>query len=87
MYEQVVARYGRLDVVLQQHGTDGSRRSLRAGHQPRDLAPGARREPDQHLPFPAGTASRTLASDDSGFITAAALPLDGGITEAFTVPE
>ncbi|WP_312878729.1 SDR family oxidoreductase [Amycolatopsis echigonensis] len=28
-----------------------------------------------------------LASDDSGFITAAALPLDGGITEAFTVPQ
>jgi NAD(P)-dependent dehydrogenase (short-subunit alcohol dehydrogenase family) len=28
-----------------------------------------------------------LASDDSGFITTAALPLDGGITEAFTVPE
>jgi NAD(P)-dependent dehydrogenase (short-subunit alcohol dehydrogenase family) len=28
-----------------------------------------------------------LASDDSGFITASALPLDGGITEAFTVPE
>ncbi|MGW4120933.1 SDR family oxidoreductase [Nocardia sp. NPDC004711] len=28
-----------------------------------------------------------LASDDSGFLTAAALPLDGGITEAFTVPE
>jgi NAD(P)-dependent dehydrogenase (short-subunit alcohol dehydrogenase family) len=28
-----------------------------------------------------------LASDDSGFITAAALPLDGGITEAFTIPE
>ncbi|GAB2727147.1 SDR family oxidoreductase [Kitasatospora kifunensis] len=28
-----------------------------------------------------------LASDDSGFITATALPLDGGITEAFTVPE
>ena len=28
-----------------------------------------------------------LASDDSGFITAAALPLDGGITEAFTVPD
>jgi NAD(P)-dependent dehydrogenase (short-subunit alcohol dehydrogenase family) len=28
-----------------------------------------------------------LASDDSGFITGAALPLDGGITEAFTVPE
>lgn len=28
-----------------------------------------------------------LASDDAGFITAAALPLDGGITEAFTVPE
>lgn len=28
-----------------------------------------------------------LASDDSGFITAAALSLDGGITEAFTVPE
>lgn len=28
-----------------------------------------------------------LASDDSGFITAAALPLDGGITSAFTIPE
>jgi len=28
-----------------------------------------------------------LASDDAGFITAAAVPLDGGITEAFTVPE
>ncbi len=28
-----------------------------------------------------------LASDDAGFITAAALPLDGGITEAFTVPD
>jgi NAD(P)-dependent dehydrogenase (short-subunit alcohol dehydrogenase family) len=27
-----------------------------------------------------------LAGDDSGFITGAALPLDGGITEAFTVP-
>lgn len=35
-----------------------------------------------------GTAAIAfLASDDSGFITAAALPLDGGITEAFTVPE
>ncbi|WP_035803571.1 SDR family oxidoreductase [Kitasatospora mediocidica] len=28
-----------------------------------------------------------LAGDDAGFITGAALPLDGGITEAFTVPE
>jgi NAD(P)-dependent dehydrogenase (short-subunit alcohol dehydrogenase family) len=28
-----------------------------------------------------------LASDESGFITAAAVPLDGGITTAFTVPE
>jgi NAD(P)-dependent dehydrogenase (short-subunit alcohol dehydrogenase family) len=28
-----------------------------------------------------------LASDDSGFITAGAIPLDGGITQAFTVPE
>ncbi|MBV9792570.1 MAG: SDR family oxidoreductase [Actinobacteria bacterium] len=28
-----------------------------------------------------------LASADAGFITAAALPLDGGITQAFTVPE
>lgn len=28
-----------------------------------------------------------LASDDAGFITAAAIPLDGGITAAFTVPE
>jgi NAD(P)-dependent dehydrogenase (short-subunit alcohol dehydrogenase family) len=28
-----------------------------------------------------------LASDDSGYITAAALSLDGGITRAFTVPD
>jgi NAD(P)-dependent dehydrogenase (short-subunit alcohol dehydrogenase family) len=28
-----------------------------------------------------------LASDDAGFIAGAALPLDGGITRAFTVPE
>jgi NAD(P)-dependent dehydrogenase (short-subunit alcohol dehydrogenase family) len=28
-----------------------------------------------------------LASDNAGFITAAAIPLDGGITRAFTVPE
>ena len=28
-----------------------------------------------------------LASDEAGFITAAAIPLDGGITAAFTVPE
>jgi NAD(P)-dependent dehydrogenase (short-subunit alcohol dehydrogenase family) len=28
-----------------------------------------------------------LASDDSGLITGAALPLDGGITRAFTVPD
>lgn len=28
-----------------------------------------------------------LAGDDAGFITAAAIPLDGGITAAFTVPE
>lgn len=34
----------------------------------------------------AGTVA-FLASDDAGFITAAALPLDGGITAAFTVPE
>jgi NAD(P)-dependent dehydrogenase (short-subunit alcohol dehydrogenase family) len=34
----------------------------------------------------AGTVA-FLASDDAGFITAAALPLDGGITQAFTVPE
>lgn len=34
----------------------------------------------------AGTVA-FLASDDAGFITAAALPLDGGITEAFTVPD
>ncbi|HWE56823.1 MAG TPA: SDR family oxidoreductase [Acidimicrobiales bacterium] len=27
-----------------------------------------------------------LASDDAGFITAAALPVDGGITTAFTIP-
>jgi NAD(P)-dependent dehydrogenase (short-subunit alcohol dehydrogenase family) len=35
----------------------------------------------------AAAAVAFLASDDSGFITAAALPLDGGITQAFTVPE
>lgn len=34
----------------------------------------------------AGTVA-FLASDDSGFITAAALPLDGGITTAFTVAD
>jgi NAD(P)-dependent dehydrogenase (short-subunit alcohol dehydrogenase family) len=34
----------------------------------------------------AGTVA-FLADDDSGFITGAAIPLDGGITEAFTVPE
>jgi NAD(P)-dependent dehydrogenase (short-subunit alcohol dehydrogenase family) len=28
-----------------------------------------------------------LASDDAGFVTAAALSLDGGITNAFTVPD
>ena len=28
-----------------------------------------------------------LAGDDSGFITGAAIPLDGGITTAFTVPD
>jgi NAD(P)-dependent dehydrogenase (short-subunit alcohol dehydrogenase family) len=28
-----------------------------------------------------------LASDDAGFITGAALPLDGGITRAFTIPD
>jgi len=35
----------------------------------------------------AAAAVAFLASEDSGFITAATLPLDGGITEAFTVPE
>lgn len=35
----------------------------------------------------AAAAIAFLASDDAGFITGAALPLDGGITEAFTVPE
>ena len=33
----------------------------------------------------AGTVAY-LASDDSGFITGAAFPLDGSITAAFTVP-
>jgi NAD(P)-dependent dehydrogenase (short-subunit alcohol dehydrogenase family) len=28
-----------------------------------------------------------LASEEAGFITATALPLDGGITQAFTVPD
>jgi NAD(P)-dependent dehydrogenase (short-subunit alcohol dehydrogenase family) len=35
----------------------------------------------------AAAAVAFLASDDAGFITAAALPLDGGITKAFTVPD
>jgi NAD(P)-dependent dehydrogenase (short-subunit alcohol dehydrogenase family) len=34
----------------------------------------------------AGTVAY-LASDDAGFVTGAAFPLDGGITSAFTVPE
>lgn len=33
----------------------------------------------------AGTVAY-LASDDAGFVTASAFPLDGGITTAFTVP-
>jgi NAD(P)-dependent dehydrogenase (short-subunit alcohol dehydrogenase family) len=33
----------------------------------------------------AGTVAY-LASDDAGFVTGAAFPLDGGITSAFTVP-
>jgi NAD(P)-dependent dehydrogenase (short-subunit alcohol dehydrogenase family) len=33
----------------------------------------------------AGTVAY-LASDDAGFVTAAAFPIDGGITSAFTVP-
>jgi NAD(P)-dependent dehydrogenase (short-subunit alcohol dehydrogenase family) len=35
----------------------------------------------------AADAVAFLASDDAGFITSAALPLDGGIGGAFTVPE
>jgi hypothetical protein len=41
---------------------------------------------DRHAGEAAGTIA-FLASDDSGFIAAAALRLGGGITEAFTVPE
>ncbi len=37
------------------------------------------------LEEPAGTVAY-LASDDSGFVTGAAFPLDGGIASAFTVP-
>ncbi|HEX3807584.1 MAG TPA: SDR family oxidoreductase [Gaiellaceae bacterium] len=37
-------------------------------------------------PAEAAAAVAFLASDDAGFLTAAALPLDGGIGEAFTVP-
>jgi NAD(P)-dependent dehydrogenase (short-subunit alcohol dehydrogenase family) len=33
----------------------------------------------------AGTVAY-LASDDAGFVTAAAFPIEGGITGAFTVP-
>lgn len=33
----------------------------------------------------AGTVAY-LASDDSGFVTASAFPINGGITSAFTVP-
>jgi NAD(P)-dependent dehydrogenase (short-subunit alcohol dehydrogenase family) len=35
----------------------------------------------------AAAAVAFLASDDAGFITASALPLDGGITQAFTVAD
>ena len=35
----------------------------------------------------AGAIAFLASDDDSGFITAAARPLDGGITEAFTVPD
>jgi hypothetical protein len=43
-------------------------------------------EPTRTLDEAGGTVA-FLASDDAGFITAAAVPLDGGITAAFTVPE
>ncbi|MGI8486351.1 MAG: SDR family oxidoreductase [Thermomicrobiales bacterium] len=33
----------------------------------------------------AGTVAY-LASDDAGFVTASAFPIDGGISSAFTVP-
>jgi NAD(P)-dependent dehydrogenase (short-subunit alcohol dehydrogenase family) len=59
-----------------------------------DRNPGALEQRLVHWPMgrfgtleEAAAAIAFLASDDSGFITAAALPLDGGITEAFTVPE
>lgn len=59
-----------------------------------DRNPGALEKRLEHWPMgrfgtldeAAGTIA-FLASDDAGFITAAALPLDGGITEAFTVPD
>jgi enoyl-[acyl-carrier-protein] reductase (NADH) len=59
-----------------------------------DLDPGALDKRLVHWPMgrfgtleEAAGAITFLASEDSGFITAAALPLDGGITKAFTVPE
>jgi NAD(P)-dependent dehydrogenase (short-subunit alcohol dehydrogenase family) len=33
----------------------------------------------------AGTVA-FLASDDAGYVTASAFPLDGGITAAYTIP-
>ena len=82
MYEQVVHRFGRLDVIYNNMGLmdPGDRSALekRLVHWPMGRF--------GTLAEAAGTIA-FLASEDSGFITAAALPLDGGITQAFTVPE
>jgi NAD(P)-dependent dehydrogenase (short-subunit alcohol dehydrogenase family) len=56
--------------------------------------PEARQKRMQHMPMGrfgtidevAGTIAH-LARDDSGFMTASALPLDGGIVSAYTVPD
>ena len=89
MYEQVAGEYGRLDVIYNNMGLmDPGDRSARTetGPNPAWLLEGAHRG---HISARSAEALRTaeIAAPDSGFITAAALPLDGGITEAFTVPD
>jgi len=80
MYKQVVRGYGRLDVIYNNMGLMD-----RGDHSVLDMSLETwRRVHDANL---TSVLLSFLASDESGFITAAALPLDGGITEAFTVPQ
>jgi NAD(P)-dependent dehydrogenase (short-subunit alcohol dehydrogenase family) len=104
MYEQVVNRYGRLDVIYSNMGLMDHRDGSALDTSPDTW----RRVHDANLTSvflcckhgikhllgtePAGGSVINAASflaeiGDAGCITAAALPLDGGITAAFTVPE